>query len=168
MTVISILNKYLDIFHCLIPELCLIWLCLYPYSHININSIFLCTVLTLTCGSFLDIYEHNINMLLYGILLEVEPVHKLFLYNVYLIFFFIKIYLICKGVCLQICLGTMCIQFILRLEEGIRSSETRIIGSCELSCPILVELNPGPLQEQQVLVMTEPSLQPLPNFTYIK
>lgn len=64
--------------------------------------------------------------------LEVEPVHKLF--SVTYAKFFSLLKFICKGVCLHTCLGTMCIQWIQMPEEGVRSSETRIIDSRELSC----------------------------------
>lgn len=44
-------------------------------------------------------------------------------------------------------------------EEGVMVPETVITGSCE---PLhqCWELNPRPLQEQQVLLIAEPSLQP--------
>ena len=42
-------------------------------------------------------------------------------------------------------------------DEGIRSAATRVWGGCELS-DVGMELNPGLLQEQQVLLTAEPSL----------
>jgi hypothetical protein len=50
-------------------------------------------------------------------------------------------------VCLYIC----------TLEEGIRSHGATVIDGCELPCGCW-ELNPGPLQEQAVLLTAEPSL----------
>ena len=52
-----------------------------------------------------------------------------------------------------------CVQYLQRPEEGIRSLGTGVTGGCELPCGCW-ELNPGPLEEQPVLVTTEPSLQP--------
>ena len=51
-------------------------------------------------------------------------------------------------VCLHVCLC-----------EGVRSLGTRVTDCCELP-PGCWELNPGPLEEQPVLLTTEPSLQP--------
>jgi hypothetical protein len=48
--------------------------------------------------------------------------------------------------CLRVC-----------LYEGVRSPGTGIVDSCELSCGCW-ELNPGPLEEQPVLLI--PVLQP--------
>ena len=48
-----------------------------------------------------------------------------------------------------------------RLDKDVRSSGIRIIDSCELSCGCL-ELNLGPLQEQQLILSSEPTLQPPP------
>ena len=45
-------------------------------------------------------------------------------------------------------------------NKGVGSPGTRVTNSCELPCGCW-ELNPGPLQEQQVFLTTEPSLQPL-------
>jgi len=42
-------------------------------------------------------------------------------------------------------------------EEGIRFPGTSIIGTCDLPCECW-EPNPGPLQEQQVLLISEPSI----------
>lgn len=46
------------------------------------------------------------------------------------------------------------------LEETVRSSGTRVTDGYELLHEWL-ELNPGPLQEQSVLLTAEASLQPL-------
>ena len=46
------------------------------------------------------------------------------------------------------------------VREGVRSPGTGVTGSCELPCRFW-ELNPGPLEEQPVLVTTKPTLQPL-------
>ena len=43
-------------------------------------------------------------------------------------------------------------------EEGIGSPGTGVTDSCELPCGCW-ELNPGPLEEQSVLLTTGPSLQ---------
>lgn len=42
-------------------------------------------------------------------------------------------------------------------EEGIRSAKTRVTDSCELGELGCSELNPGPLEKQQVLLPDEPS-----------
>ena len=57
------------------------------------------------------------------------------------------------------CLCTMCMQYPQRPEEDIRSHGTEVKDNCQLPCGCW-ELNPGPLQEQPVLLTTEPSLQP--------
>lgn len=46
-----------------------------------------------------------------------------------------------------------------RAQKGIESPRTGLMGGCELSCGYW-ELNLGALQEQQVLLTDEPSLQP--------
>jgi hypothetical protein len=68
-------------------------------------------------------------------------------------FFFLKVYLIlfCVWVwvfCLRVCLGIMCLQFMRNPEKGIGYS---------VRC---WELKPICLQEQSVLLTTEPSLLP--------
>jgi hypothetical protein len=50
--------------------------------------------------------------------------------------------------CLHVCLC-----------EGVRSLGTRVTDSCELPCGCW-EFNPGPLEEQSVVLTAEPSLQP--------
>ncbi|EDL01779.1 mCG144933, partial [Mus musculus] len=50
--------------------------------------------------------------------------------------------------------------YLWRPEEGVRSLETRVTGSSEQSGGYW-ESNPGPLDEQPVLLTTEPSLSPL-------
>ena len=60
--------------------------------------------------------------------------------------------------------GCMCniyIQCLQRPEEGTGSSGAGVTNGCELPCGCR-ELNPGPLEEQQVLLTDEPSLQPHP------
>lgn len=54
----------------------------------------------------------------------------------------------------------MYMQCMQRPEDGIGSLETGVTDSCKLPC-LCSELNPGSLQEQQVLINTEPLLQPL-------
>jgi len=84
----------------------------------------------------------------------IDPVSK----KVFFFFFFFKFMNIFKRliyvlyvyecfVCLYIC----------TLEEGIRSHGATVIDGCELPCGCW-ELNPGPLQEQAVLLTAEPSL----------
>jgi len=53
----------------------------------------------------------------------------------------------------------VCAWCLRRSEEGIRSPGTGDKEGCEPPCGFW-ELNLGPLQEQQVLLTTEPSLQP--------
>ena len=57
----------------------------------------------------------------------------------------------------------MCTWVVQRAEEGIRCPRTEVADGCELPC-WCQELNPSPLQEQPVLLTTEPSLQPLGDF----
>ena len=49
--------------------------------------------------------------------------------------------------------------------EGVRSPATGSSDSCELPCGCW-ELNQGSLEEQSVLLTTEPSLQPLDELIY--
>jgi hypothetical protein len=58
------------------------------------------------------------------------------------------------------CLHFMCIGAFLYvyLYDVVRSSGTEVIDSCELSHGCW-RLNPGPLEEQPMLLTTEPSLQ---------
>jgi hypothetical protein len=49
--------------------------------------------------------------------------------------------------------------YLWRLEEGFRSPGTGVKDGCELPCGCL-ESNPGPLEEQAVLVSVKSSLQP--------
>jgi len=49
-------------------------------------------------------------------------------------------------------------------EEDIRSSRTGVSGGCEPPHGCW-ELNPGPLEEQPVLLTTDPSLQPKPGIS---
>ena len=44
-------------------------------------------------------------------------------------------------------------------RDGVRFPKAGVAGGCELQCQCW-ELNLGPLQEQQVLLTAEPSLQP--------
>ena len=52
-----------------------------------------------------------------------------------------------------------------KLEEGIRFPGTGVTNDCEPSCGSW-EQNSGSLQEQKVLIPTEPSLQPLIRFFF--
>ena len=60
--------------------------------------------------------------------------------------------------CLHAYKGTTFIHCSWRPEEGVGSPETGVTGGCEPLCGCW-ELNPGPLQEQQGLLSTEPLLQ---------
>lgn len=53
---------------------------------------------------------------------------------------------------------------LLKVRRGIRSHETGITGSCERPCRFW-ELNPDDLQEQQVSLTIEPSLQTINMFS---
>ena len=75
-------------------------------------------------------------------------------------FYFIKIYLyaVCMSV-LPAYTAVYCIhEYPGKLEEGVGFSGTGVTGSCELSCGCW-KPNTGLLQEQQVLLTPEPSLQ---------
>jgi hypothetical protein len=52
----------------------------------------------------------------------------------------------------------MCLQYPCRSEEGIGFPGTEVTDGCELP-RVYWELNLGPLEEQSVLLTTEPSLQ---------
>jgi hypothetical protein len=61
--------------------------------------------------------------------------------------------------CLLIYLCTNCVQGLRRPEESIGSSGTGAIDVGESPCGCW-ELNPGPLEEQSVLLSADSSLQP--------
>ena len=56
------------------------------------------------------------------------------------------------------CLSKMCIQYLQGPKEDDTFPGTGILDDCELPCGGW-ELNPGPLQEQQVFLTAEPSIQ---------
>ena len=62
-------------------------------------------------------------------------------------------------------------QLLQKPKEGLRFSKTGVADSCELPCGCW-ELNPGPLQEQQVLfpgaIFLGPSLKLLTNQIHFK
>lgn len=63
--------------------------------------------------------------------------------------------------CLQVCLCTTCTSDVHTGQKRVSDpSRPGVTEGCELPCGCW-ELNPGPLQEQPVLLATEPSLQPL-------
>lgn len=53
---------------------------------------------------------------------------------------------------------TVYMQCLKKQEEGMGFPETGVMRSCELPC-VHCELNPGPKQEQQVLLATKPTIQ---------
>ena len=53
----------------------------------------------------------------------------------------------------------LCVQCLGRSEGHTRFPETAVTDTCELPCGCW-ELSPGPLDQQPVLLTTEPSLQP--------
>jgi hypothetical protein len=62
---------------------------------------------------------------------------------------------------LLLCLGIMlCTWYPRRAKEGIGSPKTGVIDGSSMPLYWQWESNLGPLQEQQVLLTTEPSLQP--------
>ena len=74
---------------------------------------------------------------------------------------FCLFYLMCMGV-LSDCVSVYNVHVChpQRLEEGVRSVSISIIDGCELPCGCW-DLNPGLLEEQPVLLTSEPTLQPL-------
>ena len=77
-----------------------------------------------------------------------------FVLNLYLFISFLFAF------CLHVCLCTTSLACLWRSEEGIWSLGTGVTDICEPACGCC-GLNPGPLQEQQVLLTTETPLQPL-------
>ena len=63
-----------------------------------------------------------------------------------------------RSLFIYICALTFCLH--VYLSEGVRILGARVTDSGELTCGCW-KLNPGPLEEQPVLLTTEPSLQPL-------
>ena len=61
----------------------------------------------------------------------------------------------CMSVCQHVCMRTMNVQYLQRPEEDVGSLGTEAIDGCELPCGYW-DLNSGSLQEQQVLLTTEP------------
>lgn len=59
-------------------------------------------------------------------------------------------------VCMFVC---RILAYLWRSEEGIGSYGTRVTGGCELPCRCEGP-NPGPLQEQPLLLASETSLKP--------
>ncbi|KAL6074356.1 hypothetical protein STEG23_012106, partial [Scotinomys teguina] len=51
------------------------------------------------------------------------------------------------------------VSYVMQLRSSKRSPGTGVTDSCELPCGFW-DLNPGPLEEQPVLLTAEPSLQP--------
>jgi hypothetical protein len=67
--------------------------------------------------------------------------------------------------CIHVFISCVCVWYLWRSEESIGPPGTDVKDGCELSCECL-ELNTGPIQEQQVLLTAESSLQP-PNFLFM-
>lgn len=61
----------------------------------------------------------------------------------------------------------MCLQYPQTLEEGVETSGTGVAGGCKLPYRCL-ELNLSPVQEQQILLTTELSLQAVYVFLILK
>lgn len=78
-------------------------------------------------------------------------------------FCFLKLDLVILCECFTFIYVCTCTAYVLgicwRSEEDIRSFGNEIKDDYELQCGYL-ESNPGPLQEQQLFLITEPSLQP--------
>jgi hypothetical protein len=66
----------------------------------------------------------------------------------------------CMVLCQLVCLCTTCGRYLQRLEESAGSSGAGVTGGYYLSCEFW-ELNTGLLQEEPMLLTTEPSLQPV-------
>lgn len=65
------------------------------------------------------------------------------------------IYMVCVCTFVYVC---MCVLSLWKSEEVIRYPEIGVIDVCELPT-VWRELNPGPLQEQNMLITKEPSFQ---------
>lgn len=77
-------------------------------------------------------------------------------HNLFYIFFILYVWVFC----FHVYLCTICAQCLWRQEEGTWPSGTGVTDHCEPPCRCW-ELNLGSLEKQQVLLPTEPSLQPL-------
>lgn len=79
-------------------------------------------------------------------------------------FTFFEIYLVfllCSCVfCVRVCMRTTCVQWSRKPEEGSDLIGTGVTDSCQPPCRSW-ESNPGPLEEQSVLLTAETSFQPL-------
>lgn len=76
------------------------------------------------------------------------------------VFFVLKIDLFLfymHGYFASVCLCTLCVQCSQKPEEGVKSSGTGVTDGCERAGKV----NPSLLQEQQMLLTAEPSVQPL-------
>lgn len=65
---------------------------------------------------------------------------------------------------LYVCLHCMCVYHMWSEEEEVKSLGTGVIGVCKPPC-VCWEPKPDPLQEQQVLLITESS--PVPAFSFL-
>jgi hypothetical protein len=73
---------------------------------------------------------------------------------------------VCVCACASLCVLCVC-KSLQRPEEDIECSGTGVTDDCEPACGCL-ELNLVPLQQQPVLLTTEPPLQSLPKAFNIK
>ena len=78
----------------------------------------------------------------------------LFFKSILCVWVFVYVYGCCMSV-LHICAWSLW-----RPEDSLRSSGTEVTGNCEMPCGCW-DLNPGPLEEQPMFLITGPSLQPL-------
>lgn len=66
---------------------------------------------------------------------------------------------------LHVCLCTLCMNGLQRLEENIGATGTGVTDRCEPPCAFW-ELNPAPLEKEPVLLAAEPSSHPQFSFIF--
>lgn len=69
----------------------------------------------------------------------------------------------CMSVCLNVCMCTVCVQYLWETEEGVWFPGTAITDSCDRPCGFW-ELTLGTLGDQRVLGTDAASLQSLGGF----
>lgn len=120
-----------------------------PYSPTNLSSL-------------IHTYEHT-NPHTHSLTHSHTPLHTLLIFSmVFKVIFILLFYLYEYFVCLCVCLWILYLQGPLKSKEDIESPGTGVRDSSMLPCNFC-ELNLGPLEEQQVLLTNELSLQ-LPQF----